>query len=570
MITGAESVARALTRAGVALTFGMPGAHTLDLVDALAAEGIRNVLVTSELSSSFMADGYARVAGVPGVCISIPGPGLTNMITGLAEAKLDSSPMVVIVTGIEEDSHSFHLHEIDQLAAVRPAVKTIVAVKKAGEIADAVGKALAIAGQGEPGPVIVEIPRALLREKTKDSKEERLAEPEELENNPEKTNQIVDLLRNATHCGIYAGKGAFGAFREVLELAEKLHAPVATTVSGKGVVPEDHELSLGYGFGPTGESIAEQSLKKCDVLLALGCKFSEMSTGKWSMEIPGKLIHIDKSKEVLDKNYRADIALHQDIQVALLDILKALRGVSHSETAAQTEKTAKKDKLRTAKSRNVTTKIGIHPTRFLTALSKAAPDDTIFVTDCGNHQLFTISDLEIKKPRSFLTPSDYQAMGFGIPAAIGAGLAAPNAKIVCILGDGGLLLTGFELLTAQRENINLAAIVFNDGALGLIKDIQKKIYGRVTAVELTDVKYRQLAGAFGLKYLEIVTEADIAPVLEKLRQTRDPVLVNVHVEYKDWAKYMKGVALSSWKRLSTTEKLATVARRAKRFLDSKI
>ena len=566
MITGAGSVVKCLEHAGVKTVFGMPGAHLLELIDSLIDSPIRSILTTSEQAAVFMADGYARATGTVGVCIAIPGPGLTNMITGLAESLVDSSPLVIFVVGIEKSRMAFHLHEIDQLAIVKPVVKKIITIAKGIEIPNSVANAFYCAEEGEPGPVVVEIPRRLLREETEYLPCLKVFNKDACKTTHDAIVQITDLLTQARLCGIYAGKGALAASHQVIQIAKMLSAPVATTISGKGVIPEDHELSVGFGFGPSGSPVAEKIFSRCDVVLALGCKFSEMSTGKWFMKIPPTLIHIDKNSSVFNKNYPAAFTLCDDVGHAVEQLMQSLKETKR-EKNLDLIKTIDKEKNKSIEKKLIkSSKNGVHPSQFFFHLRKTVSRDTVMVTDCGNHQLWAISDWPVFAPRTFISPSDYQAMGFGVPAAIGAGIGCKDRRIVCICGDGGFLMSGFEMLTAVRENLRLAVIIFNDQALGLIKIMQKKIFGRTALVDFESPDYRSLAQAIKADYIEINSEEELRDGLQKMEVIQKTVLVNVKVEYKEWPRYVAGVAQASWEKLSLSEKLKLINNRAKRML----
>jgi len=561
-MTGANAVVRSLENLGVKYTFGMPGLHNLELFDSLSGSTIKNILVTNESFAAFMADGYARSTGKVGVCLTIPGPGLTNMVTGLAEAYLDSSAVVVLVTGFAKSDNVFHTHQIKQLEVVRPVVKAVIKLDDIKEIPVQLYRAFQLAQQEEPGPVVVEIDADLLK-KQLEFQENHIAKNEEERpgNNKDKIRQITEMLIHADFCGIYAGGGALSAACQIKQLAEALSMPVATTVSGRGVIPEDHELAVGFGFGPSGSKLAEDIFKKCDTILALGCKFSETSTGSWGMDMPDNLIHIDSNQEVFNKNYPAKITLCQDVKTALEEILDLIDNVKKPKNTELIEK-IRRDK---EKYLNDAEKIK-HPgvisaARFFAQLRKGLRKDTILVTDCGNHQLCAISDFAVFKPRTFITPADYQAMGFAIPAAIGAKIGCPEKKVVCVCGDGGFLISGFEILTAVRENLDLTVIVFNDGTLGFIKNLQEAFYDRSTSTDFVAPDYRSLADSLGIDYHKIESNGELTSDLKKILSKKKVALVDVKVEYEQLPRYIEGVSKTMWKRFSWKKKAVLIIER---------
>jgi len=565
-ISGAQSIVKSLVEQKVDFVFGLPGTHNLELVNALIDSPINNILVTSELCAVFMADGYARATGRVGVCIAIPGPGLTNMITGLAEAFLDSSPIVVIVTTTTEDGYTFHTHEIPQLATVKPVVKGIFEVDDGTKIPEIISQAFHLASCEEPGPVVVEILNSVLKSKSDFS---RFVPPAgvavSLPDTRQRIEEIVKMINGAGQCGIYVGKGAQSSSEKVRQLAEHLSAPVATTISGKGVLAEDHELSVGFGFGPAGLKAAEAVFKRCDVVLAMGVKFSEMSAGKW-LKFPGALIHIDSNRNNLNRNYNAKLALCQDVGAALEAILSQLAGTAKKSNPDLIQEIKSQKQAHLKSLRSALSPKGIHPSCFFYRLGQTLNRQATVVTDCGAHQLWATTDYCATTPNSFLSPSDYQAMGFGIPAAIGASLGCPEKCTVCVCGDGGFLMTGFEMLTAVRNNLNLAVAIFNDGALGHIKSTQRIIYGRTALVELNNPDFRQLASAFKVDYLAVQNESQLDAGLERIKQNRGVVLLDIRIDYQEWPDYMKGIARAAWQRLSVMKKLDLIATRAFRLL----
>lgn len=569
-MTGAQRIVKSLEAQNVAFTFGLPGTHNLELIDALIDSRISNILVTTELCAAFMADGYARATGRVGVCIAIPGPGLTNMITGLAEALLDSSPLVAIVVATARDGFAFHTHEIRQLEAVAPVVKGVFRIDDVAAVPDIIGRAFHLADSDEPGPVVVEVGYAVLRDIISDSaspaRAPEITPPTVAEAD---VRQVVDMLTNARQCGLYVGKGAQSAAESVRRLAERLSAPVATTISGKGVIAEDHDLAVGFGFGPAGLKTAREIFKGCDTVLALGVRFSEMSAGKW-LKLPEKWIHIDRSRASLNRNYRAPLALCCDVETALTAILARLEskdGTAGRHHTGMVESIKRHRQKHLKKLREARSEKGIHPSRFFYRLWQAlSGQPSILVTDCGAHQLWAVTDYCAQASNSFLSPSDYQAMGFGIPAAIGAALGCPEKCTVCVCGDGGFLMTGFELLTAVRHNLNLAVVVFNDGALGHIAGSQRRFYGRTDSVTLQNPDFAQLAAAFGVGYQAVTDEARLDAGLARIKQNRGIVILDVQIDYQDWPDYMKGVVGAAWRQLPLREKLDRLADRAMRLV----
>ncbi len=287
------------------------------------------------------------------------------------------------------------------------------------------------------------------------------------------------------------------------------------------------------------------------------------------MEMPGDLAHIDASEDVLNKNYPAKITLRQDIKTALEQILESVRGVERRKNAQLTDKIRRYRESYPGVSEGAGRQEPVSPAGFFYQLRKALDRDAILVTDCGNHQLWAISDFAVFNPRTFITPADYQAMGFGIPAAIGAKIACPGKKVICVCGDGGFLISGFEVLTAIREKLDLIVVVFNDGALGLIKNLQERIYCRSSSVDLAAPDYEKLVRSLGMDYVGINTEEGLAGILREALNKKGVVLVDVKVRYDKLAGYIKGMERTIWSRLPLSKKAGSVIKIINRRLLSR-
>lgn len=543
-ITGAKAVALALKKLGVSNIWGIPGAGVLPLYDELRGAGIKTTLVANELSAAFMADGYYRVSGKPGVCIAIPGPGLTNMLTGIAEAFLDSSAIVVITIDPRKSRHGFYIHDVPQLEIVRPVVKKILKISSVSQVTG-LCEAYHYSYMHEPGPVVVELGGGVMDQEIECPGRAGETGPSPAGITDEAVAKIRKYIGEAGQVGIYAGRGCMGAGKELLETSRLLSAPIATTISGRGVVPEDYELSAGYGFGRTGSPAAYRVFKKCNLVLAVGVKFSEMATGGWGLKFDN-VVRIDAGEANVDRDHPCLFSVQADAKRALEKLNRALIALERPVNAEIVEE-IKKCKMEYA------ARIGkrpdggaLSPANFLRELRKCAPRDSIFVTDVGYHQLWSLSDYEIYEPGTYLTPADYQAMGFGIPAAIGAATAKPEKKIVCVCGDGGFQISGFELLTAKREKLDLSVFIFNDGALGLIKGLQGARYNRTVSSDLENPDFRQLASSFGVRYFRISSGLNLKGQLVTILGCNGVNLVECEIVYDELASYIKGSIRNSW------------------------
>lgn len=559
-ITVKKFIIESLEKVGVDYVFGMPGYQTLKLYDGFVDSKIKNILITNELFASFMATGYSWATGKIGVCISISGPGFTNMFTGLANALLDSVSILVIVVGVKLKEKSFQTHQIEQAKAVKPIVKNVFSIKTVDEVLDVIPRAFDLAQKGDPGPVVIEVPEDLLDKtiETEGVKCQKNVIKKRL--NKDKIKKIIEIIKSSKLCGIYAGKGAFNASEDILKLAEIISAPIATTISGKGVVSEEHPLSVGVGFGVSGTKISENIFKKCDTVLAIGCKFSEMATGGWSLKMPENLIHIDINEDVLGRNYPTKVSLCSDAKLAIKAILNHADIIKKNNNTELIREIRAERKSHLEEIKKIQNKNFVHPAKLLYILREVMKKDAILTTDCGYHQLWSITDFPVLEKRTFITTSDYQSMGFGIPAAIGAKIAYPNRDVVCICGDGGFLISGFELLTTVREKLKIIVIIFNDGALGLIKHLQQLSYGRTYSVDLHNPDFETLAESLDIGYVEILGDDNIEYGIKKAFASDKTVIVDARIKYKEEPRYLQGTRKTFWSRLSAEEKFRLTAK----------
>jgi acetolactate synthase I/II/III large subunit len=552
-----RAIIQLIEKAGVKYVFGLPGAEDLPIYDAMIGSSVKAVLNSNEMFSAFMAGGYYRATGNIAACIAVAGPGITNMLSGMAEALCDSVAIILFVVTLGDDGKYYHTHEVDNMDMARPVVKKILRLSGIDTLKEEIAFAFETAKSKEPGPVIVEIPKEFLKMKTDLGV---LEDPEKkcISSIPEDVRTIEgirDILNAAERCGIYAGGGALDAADKIIELAELFSMPVATTATGRGVFPEDHPLSVGFGFGPSGTRLAEKTFKQCDVVLALGCKFSEASTGHWGLRIPGKLIHIDINEDVFNKNYKADITLCGDIRYSLDRILQLCRDhvVPNDLIFAQKVRNANKEPVGALNKKTIGNKLG--PSDVFHALRESSTRETILVTDCGYHELWALSEFPVYNPRTFIVPTNFQAMGYGLPAAIGAKLGCPDKNVLCVTGDGGLLVNGFELTTSVREGLDLNIILFNDASLGIIKDLQIRRYGRTNAVDLGGVDYSSLAKAFGVQYHRIANYNELEDSFKGLKESCGVNLFDVHVEYSALPRYMSGLIRTLWHKMPLFQKI---------------
>ena len=567
-LTGGAIVARALEDAGIAFTFGIPGTHNIELYDALAeSNGVNPVLVTDEQSASFMADGHWRASGRLACVNVVPGAGLTHALSGIAEAFMDNIPLLVLGCGIRQDiPKAYQLHDIDQLAVARPVTKAAFRIERGEDLYPEIRRACLLACAGTPGPVMVEVPVDLYLHQHEVIPERWSARPREaVATGVESLATVAASLNDpGARPLLYLGLGAARAGPELVALAERLDAPVATTFQGKGVFPESHRLFLWNGFGAAAPPFAREVVRSRRVTLAVGCRFSEVGTGSYGLEPPGPLIHVDIDSRVPGRNYPVQLAVTADAAAfinGLVPLLTPRRpDAALRQAIAAGHQGVWKDWL-SHQSERVT------PPRLLRGLQDALGPETIFTTDSGNGTFLAMECLRLDRPGKFLAPVDYSCMGYAVPAAIGAKLARPDCPVVALAGDGALLMTGLELLTAVQQQLGVAVIVLRDRELAQISQFQATALNRKTASELADYDAGGIAAALGVDALSLEHDGDIAAVLRRVREITAagrPVLVDVAIDYSRRTYFTAGVVKTNLLRLPWPDRLRFIGRALKR------
>jgi acetolactate synthase-1/2/3 large subunit len=563
-VNGADLVVKALTAEGVRLTFGIPGTHNIELYDALdRSPGITPVLVTDEQSASFMADAVSRSGAGVGVANVVPGAGVTHCLSGVAEAFMDTVPLVVLTCGIRNDTgKAYQLHDIDQLALLAPVTKATFKVERADEIYATVRHAFDVARRDAPGPVAVEIPAnlyMLAQEAGEPSYDvTRPYPPQPAERDLAAAALLLAAARNPV---VYAGQGCRGAVAELRHVAERLGAPVATTISGKGVFPEDHPLFLWNGLGASAPPFVRAATASCDCLLAIGCRFGEVATGSYGFEPPVNLIHVDIDRTVLGRNYPAAVAVESDAAPFLAALLERLTArasdPARAAAIAKGHRDVRAAALAAARGERVA------PAVLFAALQELAAPDAIYATDSGNGTFLAMEHLRLTRPGCFLAPVDYSCMGYSVPAAIGAALANPGRDVIALAGDGALLMTGLELLTAAAYKAGVVVCVLRDGELAQIAQFQRTTLNRDTCSVLHPYSVEAFARAANCDYLALPDNASARPVLAEalaIARRGEPVMVEVAIDYSQKTYFTKGVVTTNLWRLPWGDRLRMVGR----------
>ena len=569
-MTGADIVVRALEDEGIAFSFGIPGTHNIELYDSLARSGkVRVILVTDEQSASFMADGVARSSGRLAAVNVVPGAGLTHALSGIAEAWLDCVPMLVLACGIRRDvGKAFQLHDVDQLSIARAVTKAQFRAEQGSEIYVTLRRACGIARQAPKGPVIVEIPAEhyLFRH-------EAQLHPIQVPSAPaapgtEEFERVCELIEASRRPLLYLGAGAAGAGTDLVTLADRLNAPVATTIAGKGVFPESHPLWLWCGFGTAAPPFVQRIAAQCDLTLAIGCRFSEVGTGSYGLKPPGKLIHVDADPSVFGKNFPADLAIASDAAAFVSATLARLRPHTVAQGSLSNPAVLRNAihdghdevwsgwTMREGSER-------VYPPHLLRTMQTLVGADTVYTTDSGNGTFLAMECLRLERPNSFLAPVDYSCMGYAVPAALGAALACPDRRVVSLAGDGAFLMTGLELLTASQLRLPVMVLVLRDRELAQIAQFQQVALGRKSSSELPDFDLEAICGGVGVECLSLNRNADVEPVLRQaltVTGSGHPVVVDVGIDYSEKTYFTRGVLRANLGRLPWPDRLRFILR----------
>ena len=540
-LTGSEIIMECLLKEGVHVMFGYPGGAILPTYDALTKyEGrLHHVLVRHEQGASHMADGYARATGEVGVCIATSGPGATNLVTGLATAMMDSSPVLAItgqvpIPAIGSDA----FQETDVTGVTLPITKHNFLVTDVRDLAYTMKEAFYIARTGRPGPVLVDVP-----------KDVQLAETEFIYPEGEivlpgyhppssaserEIDAALNLIDDAERPIILAGHGVMmsGATAQLRELSERAQIPVALTLLGKGAMPEDHPLVIGM-MGMHGEASSNLAIQEADLLIALGMRFDDRVTGNLkTYALNAKKIHIDIDRSEINKNVKADVGIAGDLRTVLTQLLPRLESKSHTEWIGTI-----RDWLEDSSERDIINYAT--PGRLLTAqvindLWQLTGGDAITVTDVGQHQMLEAQYYPHQRPSTLLTSGGLGTMGFGFPAAIGAKFGKPDEEVWAIVGDGGFQMTLCEMATAMQENVNVNIAIINNFYLGMVRQWQELFYEkRYEATPLFNPDFCKLADAYRMPNRRVTQRDEIAEAVEFARSIDGPTLIEFVVEKEE-------------------------------------
>ncbi len=542
-MSGAQAVIEALKRQKVEAIFGIVGGAVLPIYDVLyETPEIRHILARHEQCAAHAADGYARASGRPGVCMATSGPGATNLVTGIANAYMDSSPVIALTGQVNAFAvNSSYIigkdafQEADIIGITTPITKYNYQPKKASEIPRIMKEAFHIATTGRPGPVLIDLPKNVQTEtaemKFTDNVELRGYKPK-TSPHPLQVKKAVELLLKAERPIILAGGGviASNASSELLALAELLMAPVATPLMGKGCFPENHPLSLG-DMGMHGTLAANKLILEADVLLAVGTRFSDRTTGKLDEFCSdAKIIHIDIDSAEIGKNVDVDVPIVADAKKTLKAIYQLLISKLQKKESSQWSKRVQEFKEQFKDEISGSEK-DLKPLRLMKELRKILPNDAIVATEVGLNQMWAALYFMAYKPRTFISSGGLGTMGFGFPASIGAKVACPDRPVVDVAGDGSFIMTSQDLACSVMEKIPVTVIVLNNSVLGMVAQWQRLFYGRrYSAVDLGNVPdFVKLAEAYGAKGTRVGSLKEFSKAVKKAIKSEVTTVIDVPI-----------------------------------------
>ena len=538
-LTGAQILWEALVREGVSDVFGYPGGAILPAYDAMLGYPIRHVLVRHEQGATHMADGYARASGKVGVAIATSGPGATNMVTGIATAMMDSSPIVCITGQVGSKligSDAFQ--ETDITGITLPITKHNYLVTSAEDVAPAVREAFAVARSGRPGPVLVDITKDAQQASCEvdwDAAEPHLSEAyDDALPGDGDVRDAIELINAAERPLILAGHGVMlsGAEREIVALAEQAQIPIAVTLLGIGGVPASHPLNLGM-MGMHGEAWVNTAIQEADLLIALGMRFDDRVTGNLrTYARTARKIHVDIDRAELNKNVRVDVGIAKDLRVALNEWQPHVAPGNRSRWLAHIQ--ALKGDVAVRDIQNLPDNGHLYAAHVINDLWRLTGGDAVIVSDVGQHQMWEAQYYKHDRARTLITSGGLGTMGFALPAAIGAKIACPEAEVWVVVGDGGFQMTMAELATVVQENLDINVAIINNAYLGMVRQWQEFFYEkRYAATPISGPNFQKLAEAFGISAATITTRGEVAGAVESARRQKRAAVIDFQVEQED-------------------------------------
>ena len=532
-MTGAQILCESLVKEGVEVIFGLPGGAVIPLYDTLPQyPQLRHILVRHEQGAAHAADGYARATGKVGVCMATSGPGATNLVTGIANAHLDSVP-VVAITGqvvrplIGKDA----FQEVDITGITLPITKHNYLVLEVGSLAKVVKEAFYLARNGRPSPVLIDIPRDVFIEQAEfhyPSKVDLPSSKPTLQGHPTQIKKAAKLINEAQRPLIIAGRGVIisGAYAELKQLAETAQIPVVTTLLGIGCFPESHILSFGM-LGMHGTAYANMAVEAADLIIAVGMRFDDRATCKVSAFAPhASIVHIDIDPAEIGKNVRVDVPIVGDVKLVLNALNKLIISTEHIDWFQQLDDWRKEHPLTFVRDSE-----GLPPQFVIRKIYEVTQGEAIIVTGVGQNQMWAAQHYWYNKPNLLISSGGLGAMGFELPAAMGAKIGCPDNIVWCIAGDGGFQMTIQELATIVQEKVAVKIAIINNGYLGMVRQWQQLFYKRrYVATPLAGPDFVKVAEAYGIPGLRVKRKEEVVSAIEQAMEEQGPFLIDFMVE----------------------------------------
>jgi len=536
LLTGAQIICRTLVDAGVEVMFGYPGGAIMPFYDALHGHaGLRHILVRHEQAAAHAADGYARASNRVGVCIATSGPGATNLVTGLATAHMDGSPVLAITGQVGRPMLGRDaFQETDVVGVTLPVTKHNVLVRDIEDLAGDVREAMAIAMEGRPGPVLVDVPKDVQNQKaeyrepgagSQESENPRLPTPDSRPLDDDAVKRVAQLIAQAERPLLMIGHGVIvsGAYAEVRELAERTGTPVITTLLGISAFPQAHELHLGMP-GMHGEVHINKAIQAADLIVGIGMRFDDRVTGNTATFAPrAKIVHIDVNPAAIGLNVPVAVGIVGDARRVLEQLLQfvtprsclpwreEIRGLQHARAELFSG--------------------GLSPDVILSALADVTGGRCTVVSDVGQHQMWVAQRYPFQRPNTHITSGGLGAMGFAVPAAMGVRMARPDEPVWAISGDGGFQMNMAEIATMVQEGIEVKLAVFNNGYLGMVRQWQQFFHGgRYSSTPILSPDYVKLAEAYGIPGWRVKQASEVTDALREANAAPGPALVELVIE----------------------------------------
>ncbi|HID8743403.1 TPA: acetolactate synthase large subunit [Enterobacter mori] len=528
--TGAQLIVHLLERQGITTVAGIPGGTVLPLYDALSqSTQIRHVLARHEQGAGFIAQGMARTQGKPAVCMACSGPGATNLVTAIADARLDSIPLICITGQVPSSMIGTDaFQEVDTYGISIPITKHNYLVRDISELPQVISDAFRIAQSGRPGPVWIDIPKDV---QTAEIEVDVLPEPGDRSPAPEFSAESVHdaaaMINAAKRPVLYLGGGAINAADEIRQFAEKANLPTTMTLMALGMLPKAHPLSLGM-LGMHGARSTNYILQEADLLIVMGARFDDRAIGKTEQFCPNaKIIHVDIDRAELGKIKQPHVAIQGDVAEVLAQLIPQTAATDRADWRQLVA-----DLQREFPGAIPTEGDPLSHYGLINAVAACVDDSAIITTDVGQHQMWTALAYPLNRPRQWLTSGGLGTMGFGLPAAVGAALANPDRKVICFSGDGSLMMNIQEMATAAENQLDVKIILMNNEALGLVHQQQSLFYkqGVFAATYPGMINFMQIAAGFGLHTCDLNAEEDAQAALQAAISRPGPALIHVRID----------------------------------------